>query len=557
MRKFFVVLIVTFLFLVLPSETFAGPNKVKLDLSYIYTVNSLGKLNIEISSKYTNESPGYLVTFPNKSEFLLYALKKYENKEDLIKSLDSQLNSLKINLNNTPVTYTVDKKEDEYNVSFNIIKQIPYKQSLTVTKKYENIDLIEHIGSIYNIYVPESPQISAETLSNFNISLTTKLIISKDLGPINFSTGEYKDDGKTYVFDLSSKENSKKTHLIQIGSFQTWKFKLLQKVDTKNSDNLNLIKYELELPHNDASLNQEVFFSSFIPLPEEVVSDPEGNLKAIYYLDSSVSEIVVEGFSILSIENNISDTFIPDKTKYTSPEIYWESDNPLILNETSKFKSTSNTDKLSETYDFVVGKVDYDNLKLGINNVRQGAVATLKNGSGVCMEYSDLLITLLRAQGIPARAVFGYGYDPTKKNTLPEKHQWVQAYIEGTGWVSLDPTWGNTSRRFIGSDFDHFSWFYSTTNVDTPPEGIRLGTTTTDTTFNSPDIFIEPVEGKVLTEKLLKADELSYTFKLDTLNNLIFSIRTYINIKYLLIGLSVIFLIFIGSRVFLLIKHRR
>jgi len=557
MRKFFVVLIVTFLFLVLPSETFAGPNKVKLDLSYIYTVNSLGKLNIEISSKYTNESPGYLVTFPNKSEFLLYALKKYENKEDLIKSLDSQLNSLKINLNNTPVTYTVDKKEDEYNVSFNIIKQIPYKQSLTVTKKYENIDLIEHIGSIYNIYVPESPQISAETLSNFNISLTTKLIISKDLGPINFSTGEYKDDGKTYVFDLSSKENSKKTHLIQIGSSQTWKFKLLQKVDTKNSDNLNLIKYELELPHNDASLNQEVFFSSFIPLPEEVVSDPEGNLKAIYYLDSSVSEIVVEGFSILNKENNISDTFIPDKTKYTSPEIYWESDDPLILNETSKFKSTSNTDKLSETYDFVVGKVDYDNLKLGINNVRQGAVATLKNGSGVCMEYSDLLITLLRAQGIPARAVFGYGYDPTKKNTLPEKHQWVQAYIEGTGWVSLDPTWGNTSRRFIGSDFDHFSWFYSTTNVDTPPEGIRLGTTTTDTTFNNPDIFIEPVEGKVLTEKLLKADELSNTFKLDTLNNLIFSIRTYINIKYLLIGLSVIFLIFIGSRVFLLIKHRR
>lgn len=557
MRKFFVVLIVTFLFLVLPSETFAAPNKVKLDLSYIYTVNSLGKLNIEISSKYTNESPGYLVTFPNKSEFLLYALKKYENKEDLIKSLDSQLNSLKINLNNTPVTYTVDKKEEEYNVSFNIIRQIPYKQSLTVTKKYENIDLIEHIGSIYNIYVPESPQISAETLNNFNISLTTKLIISKDLGPINFSTGEYKDDGKTYIFDLSSKENSKKTHLIQIGSSQTWKFKLLQKVDTTNSDNLNLIKYELELPHNDTSLNQEVFYSSFTPLPEEVVSDPEGNLKAIYYLDSSVSEIVVEGFSILNKENNISDTFIPDKTKYTSPEIYWESDNPLILNETSKFKSTSNTDKLSETYDFVVGKVDYDNLKLGINNVRQGAVATLKNGSGVCMEYSDLLITLLRAQGIAARAVFGYGYDPSKKNTLPEKHQWVQAYIEGTGWVSLDPTWGNTSRRFIGSDFDHFSWFYSTTNVDTPPEGIRLGTTTTDTTFNNPDIFIEPVEGKVLTEKLLKADELSNTFKLDTLNNLIFSIRTYINIKYLLIGLSVIFLIFIGSRVFLLIKHRR
>jgi hypothetical protein len=303
MRKLFVVLIVTFLFLVLPKETFAAPNKVKLDLSYVYTVNSLGKLNIEVSSKYTNESPGYLVTFPNKSEFLLYALKKYENKEDLVKSLDSQLNSLRISLNNTSVAYTVDKKEEEYNVGFNINRQIPYKQSLTVTKKYENIDLVEHIGNIYNIYIPESPQISAETLNNFNISLTTKLIISKDLGPINFSTGEYKDDGKTYTFDLSSKENSKKTHLVQIGSSQTWKFKLVQKVDTKNSDGLNLIKYELELPHNDTSLNQEVFYSSFSPLPEQVVSDKEGNITAMYYLDSSVSEIVVEGFAVLNKNN--------------------------------------------------------------------------------------------------------------------------------------------------------------------------------------------------------------------------------------------------------------
>lgn len=557
MRKFFVVLIVTFLFLVLPSNVSAAPNKVKLDLSYLYTVNSSGKLTIEISSKYTNESPGYLVTFPNKSDFLLYALKKYENKEDLIKSLDAQLNSLKINVNNIPVTYTLDKKEDEYNVSFNINKQIPYKQSLTITKKYENIDLIEHIGSIYNIYVPESPQISADTLSNFNISVTTKLIVSKDLGPINFSTGEFNDVGKTFSFDLSSKENSKKTHLIQIGSSQTWKFKLVQKVDTKSSDGLNLIKYELQLPHNDESLNQEVFYSSFTPLPEEVVSDPEGNLKAIYYIDSKVSEITVEGFAVQNKENNISTDYIPDKTKYTSPEIYWESDNPLILKEVSSFKSSNTSDKISETYDFVVSKVDYDNLKLGVNNVRQGAVATLQNGSGVCMEYSDLLITMLRAQGIPSRAVFGYGYDPSVKNTVPEKHQWVQAYIDGTGWVSIDPTWGNTSRRFIGSDFDHFSWFYSTTNVDSPPEGIRLGTTSSETEFFNPDIYIEPVVGNIMTEKLLKASDLSNTFKIDSLNSLIFNIRTYLNLKYLLIGLGVVFLIITVKGIVVSIKAHR
>jgi len=68
-------------------------------------------------------------------------------------------------------------------------------------------------------------------------------------------------------------------------------------------------------------------------------------------------------------------------------------------------------------------------------------------GRGVCQDYSQLMISALRGLGIPARYVSGY------LNTLPppgkEKilgadasHAWVSAWLDGLGWIDLDPTNG-------------------------------------------------------------------------------------------------------------------
>ena len=55
------------------------------------------------------------------------------------------------------------------------------------------------------------------------------------------------------------------------------------------------------------------------------------------------------------------------------------------------------------------------------------------------MEYSDLFLTLARAQGIPARAAFGYGYDARIGENQQDAHQWVQVYLPGMKeWLSID-----------------------------------------------------------------------------------------------------------------------
>ncbi len=65
---------------------------------------------------------------------------------------------------------------------------------------------------------------------------------------------------------------------------------------------------------------------------------------------------------------------------------------------------------------------------------------------GFCEHYATAMAVLLRSVGIPSRLVTGFV--PEEWNSLGEyyivrgqdSHSWVEAYIEGTGWKTFDPT---------------------------------------------------------------------------------------------------------------------
>lgn len=62
-------------------------------------------------------------------------------------------------------------------------------------------------------------------------------------------------------------------------------------------------------------------------------------------------------------------------------------------------------------------------------------------GSGVCQDYSHIMIAVLRESGIPARYISGYLH--TSDSNHLASHAWVEAYIDGF-WKGFDPT--NASR---------------------------------------------------------------------------------------------------------------
>jgi len=69
----------------------------------------------------------------------------------------------------------------------------------------------------------------------------------------------------------------------------------------------------------------------------------------------------------------------------------------------------------------------------------KGALWALQNGKGDCTEFSCLLVALCRAAGVPARWVLGITYADNPEDLI---HSWAEVYLQGIGWVSVDPTWG-------------------------------------------------------------------------------------------------------------------
>lgn len=121
---------------------------------------------------------------------------------------------------------------------------------------------------------------------------------------------------------------------------------------------------------------------------------------------------------------------------FIQPEKYIESDaGPIAALSRDLSSGTENVcQQVRAFYDFIG---EYIEFTPGCDREDYGALKTLEYQSGDCTEYADLLIALSRSAGIPAR--FVEGLVPLPGN---EKHDWAQVYLPGSGWVTIEPTWG-------------------------------------------------------------------------------------------------------------------
>lgn len=65
----------------------------------------------------------------------------------------------------------------------------------------------------------------------------------------------------------------------------------------------------------------------------------------------------------------------------------------------------------------------------------------LEQRSGVCQDFSHIMIAICRGWGVPARYVSGYLFtDREHDRSRPDaSHAWVEVFLPGLGWVGFDP----------------------------------------------------------------------------------------------------------------------
>ncbi len=66
------------------------------------------------------------------------------------------------------------------------------------------------------------------------------------------------------------------------------------------------------------------------------------------------------------------------------------------------------------------------------------------DASGVCRHFATAATALYRAAGVPARYVVGYSGSAAENETVTvtadRGHAWVEVYLDGVGWITVDPT---------------------------------------------------------------------------------------------------------------------
>ncbi|MCC8400799.1 transglutaminase family protein [Paraburkholderia sp. MMS20-SJTN17] len=83
----------------------------------------------------------------------------------------------------------------------------------------------------------------------------------------------------------------------------------------------------------------------------------------------------------------------------------------------------------------IVQRVQY---QPGVTAVTSTAAEALALGNGVCQDHAHLMLACCRARGVPARYVSGY----IEPGDVPQgaSHAWVDVWLAGKGWISIDVT---------------------------------------------------------------------------------------------------------------------
>lgn len=217
---------------------------------------------------------------------------------------------------------------------------------------------------------------------------------------------------------------------------------MLLRLQPRDDNDQRLLRFNFELNPNTEPV---------------ALSDSFGNLCHLLDFQSNESAVVIESKS--QVETNgpskvLSDSEGPtweDLNGLINPVEYWEFLSPSVrvydCAELQAFLSKNNIKQggtplssLLETARTINQNISY---KPGTTQVDTKLEDCLELGSGVCQDFSHILLAIGRNWGIPGRYVSGYLHlFPEKEQVITENasHAWGEFYLPDLGWVGIDPT---------------------------------------------------------------------------------------------------------------------
>lgn len=446
MRRFIFLIFLSLLFLLCPAKSYAS--NFTTDYVVNYTVNPSAKTHVSFDVTLTNTSEQY-----------------YASSYDMRVGF-SNIQNVTASDPDGAITPQVSKTAKGESIELNFNKKaVGLGTRMTFSLSFDTDDVATAIGNVWEINIPGLSNQS--DFSSFNVNVFYPSYLGK---PASIKPDNSNEIGRIYGNKITFTKSDLGTSGISIafGDFQIYSFDLVYHLENKN---LFPVSEEIALPSK--TNYQDVAIFDINPKPKTVTIDSDGNWIAKYNLSPSQTiKIDVKGKSKVYLLPKEDET---DQTKlsyYLRPQPYWE------VNDT-KIKDLGNQLKTAyRIYQYVVDNLTYDFSRVSDSKPREGALGVLASpSSAVCLEFTDLFVSIARAAGIPAREVDGFA---NTRNTQERPlslvkdvlHAWPEYYDKDKNmWIMVDPTWGNTTNGidyFNTLDFDHFAFVVKGVNSSYP-----------------------------------------------------------------------------------------
>ncbi len=277
-------------------------------------------------------------------------------------------------------------------------------------------------------------------VSNYNITESVKYEVV-----INFSMIHNDNSPQDYYFKVARLNDRQPNSVITQYCPPYQETQLLYNSTTGWDD--------IEFEHLDKFNNTYDLFNTTLSKDETLTLDQKYNI--------TLNEI-----SFTDIQTGDIGSYNPGDeihSLYNVTQIFYECNNPTLVALSNSIVNPLDNpvEKAQDIFNWIVNNIDYQ-----AQTIEIGALEAYNQRSGDCSDFSDLMITLLRIQSIPARKVTGFlitnnpshnpkvgnkyifdlNYDGATKSASSTNeilgHAWIEYYVPDIGWIACDPTWG-------------------------------------------------------------------------------------------------------------------
>lgn len=338
---------------------------------------------------------------------------------------------------------------------------------------------------------------------------------------------EKRQEYATNVYVFQKDDIAKQGVHAIFGSEQTYGFTI-----SYHLANSGLVAVQKKITLPPTTPYQTVVIDAITPKPVNVYTDEDKNWIAVFEVGRNQKiDVAVFGKVKLTPTPGFKETLSDvERQWYLEPKQYWESDNQKISrliavlsgkeNGESERTKESDQPQLSaneaarKIFDYVAATLQFSQTQ---NQSRPGALKILDDPKqATSLAFADLFVALSRAANIPARVVIGYvnngnsalkPKDDAAQNNQ-QLHTWAQYWREDQGWISVDPTWSQTTGGvdyFDNWDMHHVALAFWGKNSDTPePPGLfREYQNQKDIHFSVVDSFETPKPDVFVSTKIL------------------------------------------------------